>query len=96
VPDAADAHDLRNELLHPLSLPHERDQRGADHINQEAMCGLRAEQEDKDREKENGSLVFLFVLSNRRSHFAKRGTKTAPAPSKELFLELKPKKRLHC
>jgi hypothetical protein len=78
-----------------LSLPHERDQRGADHINQEAMCGLRAEQEDKDREKEKGSLVILFVFSKRRRRFGKRGTKTALALSKELFLELKPKKRLH-
>jgi hypothetical protein len=38
-------------------------------------------------------LVFLFVLSIVRSCFVKWVSKTAPALLKELFMELKPKKK---
>jgi hypothetical protein len=58
---------------------------------EESSCGNGEE----DKGKGEGIFVFSFILVSMKSRFAKRGTKMAPAPLGEPFVELKPEKLLH-
>lgn len=49
-------------------------------------------EENRRKKLKNGYNGLFIFLSTTRSCFAKRGNKTAPAPLKELFVELKPNK----
>ena len=60
-----------------------------------AGCVEKDREKKKDREEEEDILVFSLILSTRRSCFAKQSIKTAAAPLRELFVELKLKKWLH-